>query len=81
MTLQRQKPTKIDWGKAAKAHLEEEARDWVVRVHDAVHRRMDLHENIEAVYPAEKGERKGYATIAWLTNGKKIPWAPKGFLG
>lgn len=81
MTLKRQKPKKIDWAKAAKVHLEEEAHEWVVKVHEAVHRRMDLHENIEVIYPAKKGKRKGWATIANLMAGKKIPWAPKGFLG
>ncbi len=81
MTLKRERQRPVDWKKAAQEKVEEEERVWSIKLRQAVARRTELFHYLEENVPAEKGKRTGMNKIDWYIGGRKIPWAPRGFLG
>jgi hypothetical protein len=81
VTLKRERTRPVDWKKAAQEKVAEEERVWSIKLRQAVSRRTDLFIYLEENVPAKKGKRNGPNQLGWYISGKKIPWAPKGFLG
>ena len=82
MPLIREKPKPVDWQAEAKQRLLEEEREWTKTYVSACLRRLDLHDHFEVTVPAVAGKRNGpWNSLEWYKVGRKIPWAPRGFLG
>jgi hypothetical protein len=81
MTLKREKPKPVDWKAEARARLQEEHADWWKTCHGAIRRRVELFTYFETFVAAENGKRTTFNKLDWYVHGKKIPWAPRGFLG
>ena len=81
MTLKRERPRPVDWAREARARVEREHGDWFQNYFAAVIRRMALFEYLEYNVPAKAGKRDRWNKLDWYIRDKKIPWAPRGFLG
>jgi len=81
VTLKRERIRPVDWKKAAQEKIEEENAIWSIKLKAAVSRRTELFHYLEENVPAKNGKRNGPNKLEWYISGRKIPWAPKGFLG
>jgi hypothetical protein len=81
MTLKREKPKPVDWARESRARIEEEHGDWTKHYIAAVLRRCTMFEYLEENVPADNGKRSRWKSLDWFIGARKIPWAPRGFLG
>jgi len=80
MTLRRQTPKPVDWSQEAKEFVAEESSHWAKLYIEATLRRLELHEYLQQSCPAVDGKRSMWNNLSSF-RGRKIPWAPRGFLG